>query len=147
MNPFIFGTPVEGKYYLARPDLDKVVTQFLSHRIHVVLMGPRRFGKTSFILNLLKNLENHGYTCLCIDIFNITSHRDFLYQILRAFKAKKKRLFNIDPLSHQTSFDLSLALSSSKDVKEMIQDVLEGLENLGEKVIVVIDEFQKIAES
>lgn len=161
MNPFKFGDPVEGEYYLPRPQLDKVVYQFLSNRIHVVLIGPRRFGKTSFVFNLIKNLEEKGYACPFVDIFNITSHRDFLQQLLRALKAKKswteaakkwlsswrpKISADVDPISGQTSFGLSIDRGSEKDVKEMIQDVLAGLRNLGEKVILVIDEFQKITE-
>lgn len=30
MNPFKFGQPVEGEYYLVRPELDRLITQFLS---------------------------------------------------------------------------------------------------------------------
>lgn len=161
MNPFKFGDPVEGEYYLPRPELDQLVHQFLSSRIHVVLIGPRRFGKTSFVFNLLKKLEKEGYACPFVDIFNITSHRDFLQQMLRALKTKKgwiesakkwlagwrpKISADVDPISGQTSFGLSIDHSSEKDVKEMIQDVLAGLKNLGEKVVLVIDEFQKITE-
>ncbi len=161
MNPFKFGDPVEGEYYLPRPELDKLVYQFVSNRIHVVLIGPRRFGKTSFVFNLLKKLEKEGYACPFVDIFNITSHRDFLQQMLRALKAKKnwtgdvknwllnwkpKISADVDPLSGQTSFELSVDRSSEKDVKEMIQDLLASLKNLGEKVVLVIDEFQKITE-
>jgi hypothetical protein len=124
-------------------------------------MGPRRFGKTSFVLNLLKKFEEEGYACPFIDIFNITSHRDFLQQVFRALKTKKswaesakKWLSNwrpkisadIDPASGQTTFGLSFDRNSEKEVKEMIQDVLSGLKNLGEKVVLVIDEFQKITE-
>lgn len=161
MNPFKFGDPVEGEYYLPWPELDKLVYQFLSNRIHVVLIGPRRYGKTSFVFNLLKKLEGEGYACPMIDIFNITSHRDFLQQMLRALKTKKtwteavkkwlqnwrpKISADVDPISGQTSFELSMEQSSEKDVKEMIQDVLAGLKDLAEKVILVIDEFQKITE-
>lgn len=159
MNPFKFGDPVEGEYYLPRPELDNLVYQFLSNRIHVVLIGPRRFGKTSFVINLLKRLEAEGYACPFVDIFNITSHRDFLQQLLRALKVKKnwaesakqwlsnwrpKISADVDPLSGQTTFGLAIDRGSEKDVKEMIQDVLAGLKNLGEKVVLVIDEFQKI---
>ena len=162
MNPFKFGAPVEGEYYLPRPDLDKLVYQFLSNRIHVVLIGPRRFGKTSFVFNLLRKLETEGYTAPFIDIFNITSHRDFLQQILRALKTKKtwtdnakgwlsswkpKISADVDHSTGQTSFGLSIDHSNSeKDVKEMIQDALASLANLGNKVVLVIDEFQKITE-
>jgi GTPase SAR1 family protein len=111
-----------------------MVYQFLSNRIHIVLMGPRRFGKTSFIFNLIKYLEQEGYACPFIDIFNITSRRDFLHQILRALRVKKswmesaktwlanwrpKISAEVDPISGQTTFALSMDRSSEKDVKEI----------------------------
>ncbi len=161
VNPFQFGDPVEGDYYLPRPRLENTVRQFLENRIHVVLIGPRRFGKTSFILNLLKELKKDGFTCLFVDIFNITSHRDFLQQMLRALRSKNnwlKDLFvtitkmrpkisaEIDPSTNYPSFNVSLDCSSEGDIKEIIQDILEGLEKLGKRVILTIDEFQKITE-
>ncbi|MBA2369872.1 MAG: ATP-binding protein [Candidatus Protochlamydia sp.] len=88
-NPFRFGDPVEGEYYLPRPDLSNLIRQFLENRVHIVLMGPRRFGKTSFVLNLLEQLQKEGYSCLFVDIFNITSYRDFLHQLLRAIRVRK----------------------------------------------------------
>lgn len=89
MNPFKYGDPVEGDYFSPRPELTQVVRQFLENRIHTVLIGPRRFGKTSFALNLLRKLEKEGFTCLFVDIFNITSHRDFLHQILRTLNSRR----------------------------------------------------------
>lgn len=163
-NPFRFGDPVQGDYYLPRPELAKTVMQFLQNRIHVVLIGPRRFGKTSFTLNLLESFERQSYTCFFIDIFNITSHRDFLQQALRAMKSKRgwkgplKDLVQsipnlrprisaeLDAHTGQPSLGLTLDRSSDKDVKEMIQDVLSGMDSLGKHVIIAIDEFQKIAE-
>ncbi|MCP5505798.1 MAG: ATP-binding protein [Chlamydiales bacterium] len=161
MNPFKFGDPVEGEFYLEHVDLDSTVMQFITNRIHVVLIGPRRFGKTSFVFNLNRKMEKSGYTVLFVDIFNITSHRDFLQQFLRALKAKKhwlkagkewladhrpKLSADIDHLSGQTSFGLSLSKATDKDVKEMIQDVLSEIKNLGKHVLLVIDEFQKITD-
>jgi len=164
MNPFKFGDPVEGEYYLPHPELAKTVTQFLENRIHVVLIGPRRFGKTSFVLNLLQTLQASSYTCIFADIFNITSHRDFLFQVLRALKPKKNGILgikdavckirnlrpkisaDIDPNTQMPTFSLTLEQSSNKDVKEMIQDFFCSLELLGEKVIFAIDEFQKITD-
>ncbi|MCX6989627.1 MAG: ATP-binding protein [Chlamydiae bacterium] len=163
LNPFTFGNPVEGDYYLPMPGLEATVSGFLENRIHVVLIGPRRFGKTSFALNLLRDLEKQGhYTCIFIDIFNITSHKDFLQQMLRALKLKSsffKTVLNtipklrpkvsaeVDPHTGGASFALALdKTSSEKDTKELIQDVLAGFEKLGEKVIIAIDEFQKITE-
>lgn len=160
-NPFKFGDPVEGDFYLPRPELTKTVRQFLENHIHVVLIGPRRFGKTSFVLNLLKELESSSHSCLFIDIFNITSHKDFLQQILRALNEKKswikkimeliprfrpKMSAEIDLNTGKSALEVGLDISVEKDAKDMIQDVLASLEKMGESVILVIDEFQKICE-
>lgn len=59
-NPFNFGDPVQGRYYYPRNQLSHTVKQFLENRVHVVLMGPRRFGKTSFVLDLFTQLEKAG---------------------------------------------------------------------------------------
>lgn len=164
VNPFKFGNPVEGDYYLPRPELKGLVSQFLENRIHCVLIGPRRSGKTSFVLDLLKYFESQSYDCIFLDVFNITSHRDFLQQMLRAFKPKKswkegaknliraipklrpKLSAELDPDSGLPSLGVSIDSSSEKDVKEMIQDVFQSIEQLGSKIVFAIDEFQKITE-
>lgn len=166
INPFKFGDPVEGDYYLPRPNLESFVSQFLINRIHVVLIGPRRFGKTSFLLNLLKKLNKESHSYVFVDIFNITSHKDFLHQMLRALKSRRgwmdslkemiesiprlhpKISTQFDPNTGHPSFDftLDMAMSSENDVKEIIQDVFSGLDKLGKRLILAIDEFQKITE-
>ncbi len=125
-NPFKFGDPVERDDYLSRPELAKAVTQFLGNHIHVVLIGPRSFEKASFVWNLLKEFEKQSYDCLFVDIFNITSHRDFLQQMHCSIRPKSP-----------------MPVAGFKDA---IQDMLEDLQKLGNKVIVAIDEFQKITE-
>src|SRR3990167_10007483 len=148
-NPFKFGDPVEGDYYVPRPELSSTIRQFLDNRIHVVLMGPRRFGKTSFVLDLFHSMEKEGYTCLLIDIFNVTSHRDFLYQVIRALRRKRgfreklksfgkdiKRLIphlslDMDPFTGAPSVGFSLGELAEEDVKTGIQDLFEGFSSLG----------------
>jgi len=162
-NPFKFGDPVEGDFYLPRPELARLVAQFLDARVHVVLVGPRRFGKTSFILDLLQQEEKKGFACVFVDVFNVTSHRDFLQQLLRALRSKKgwalklkewvksiprlrPRLeWETDPNTGETTFSISPALAD-QDVKETIQDALIAISKIGDNVIAAIDEFQAIAE-
>jgi AAA+ ATPase superfamily predicted ATPase len=163
-NPFRFGDPVQGDYFMPLPAFERIVSQFTDNRIHTVLIGPRRFGKTSFVLRLLQELESKGKPCLFADIFNITSHRDFLQQILRALRSKRgwqekirswvksiPRLrpqiaMEMDPATGLPGFSLSTDLTDDKDVKETILDVFAAIERLGDQVVVAIDEFQKIAE-
>lgn len=164
-NPFKFGDPVEGDFYLNRPELENFVAQFLTNRIHLVLIGPRRFGKTSFLLNLLRKMEKKSHSYIFVDIFNITSHKDFLHQILRALKSRSgwkdhiktilgsiskirpKLSTQLDVYTGQPAFDFTLdAITAERDVKEMIQDVFSGLGKLKNGLIFAIDEFQKITE-
>lgn len=164
-NPFKFGDPVDGDYYFPRPELTQTVRQFLDNRIHVVLIGPRRFGKTSFILDLIQRETKENKTCLLVDIFNVTSHRDFLQQIVRSLESKKplvqrlkkwvesvpklrpKFSWKNDPATGQTTFSIHPEFySSEKDVKELIQDTLTALGKIGDNVVVALDEFQKISE-
>jgi len=165
-NPFKFGNPVKGDYYFPRKELTNTVRQFLENRVHVVLMGPRRFGKTSFVLDLFEHLEEAGFNTLLVDVFNVTSHRDFLHQFLRALRKKRSfrdRLKNwwrkigklrpqlnleIEPETGNpnTSLGFSLAQLTEEDVKNGIQDLLEELANLGNRVAIALDEFQQISK-
>lgn len=163
-NPFKFGNPVQGEYYFPRPELSSSVRQFLENHVHVVLMGPRRFGKTSFVLDLFCALEKTGYTCVLVDIFNVTSHRDFLHQFLRSLRQKQgfknklkdwwKRIGRLVPQlsldfdSHtgNTSLGFSLGQLADEDVKTGIQDLLDELTSLGKKVVIALDEFQQLSQ-
>ena len=165
-NPFKFGNPVEGDHYYPRLELTRTIKQFLSNHIHVVIMGPRRFGKTSFVIDLFHQLEKQNYRCLLIDIFNVTSHRDFLHQFLRAIRKQKrfkdslrqfwKKFKQLTPqlnlgLDPQTghlnsSVGVNLGELSEEGVRNGIQDLLEGLSDLGENVVIALDEFQQISQ-
>jgi len=118
------------------------------------------------LLNLLKKLTEHSHSYIFVDIFNITSHKDFLHQILRALKAREgwtdilksliksipkirpKVSAQVDANTGQPSLDFTwdTIASSENDIKEMIQDVLSGLGKLENGLIFAIDEFQKITE-
>ncbi len=124
----------------------------------MVLYGPRRFGKTSLILDIAKEEEKESAVFILIDVYNITSHWDFLQQLLRSLRPKQtwfKKLkdkvlgtkliptADVDPVG-QISFSLHPDFRSEKDVKELIQDTFASFNDLDAKVIIAIDEFQKI---
>ena len=159
MNPFRYGDPVEGDFFLTRASLHDAVSNFLENKINVVLIGPRRFGKTSFILNLLKQLETKDVATLYVDVFNVTSHRDFLQQLLDKLSKKKsvknkfkdwlkKSVSRLQPEIDFQSQSVSLSLSEhqigSEDVKQLIMDAFDEIPKLGDDVCVVFDEFQTV---
>jgi GTPase SAR1 family protein len=153
-NPFKYGAPVEGEYYFPLPGFNKLVRSYLDNRINVVLYGPRRCGKTSFILDLVKEEERQKKTFILVDVYNVTSHLDFLQQVLRGLRSKqtwgqklkdtvfKARLIpsaTLDPMGQMT-YSLSPDFSSPKDVKELIQDTFSAFSKLDESVIFQLDD-------
>lgn len=161
MNPFRFGGPVKGEYYLERPELRRVVATYLDNHVNVVLVGPRRFGKTSFILDLLRYQEEHaGMTCVMIDIYNVTSHRDFLRQVLHAlhgrstlwqrFLVSARQIGSRLKLSagvgqDNTHMKVALEYGGEDDVKNLILEALDSLAAMAPHPCIVIDEFQSVA--
>lgn len=166
MNPFKYGDPVEGEYYLERKELHKSAVTFIESQINLVLIGPRRYGKTSFLLNLIRHLDGKGYTTLFVDVFNVTTHRDFLNQLIATISQKKsiaKRVLEwlrAVPQQFQpslewepgsgTSPNLKVSLQAHKlndeQVKQLISDTLGSLETLAPKTFIAFDEFQTIGQ-
>jgi uncharacterized protein len=164
INPFRFGNPVEGEFYLDRPELQKTVLSFLNNGTNIVLVGPRRFGKTSFIINLLRHQETVvGRAGALVDVFNVTSHRDFLQQLVNALREKKPLLVklrdwieqlpsNLKPLltlenEHigKVSLRFSPQRASETDVKQLIIETLDSLGVIVPNLCIAFDEFQTIA--
>lgn len=166
MNPFKYGDPVQGDYYLERDSLKKSVLTFIESQINVVLIGPRRYGKTSFILDLIRNLDQKQHATIFIDVFNVTTHRDFLNQLVTAISQKKSMIkraaewikvvgqklrptleWEADA-NNAASIKLYLQAHKLSDdqVKQFILDTLGALESFSKKVFIAFDEFQTIGQ-
>ena len=48
-NPFKFGTIVEEEYFTDRVDEVRYISQFVNSANHLILISPRRFGKSSVV--------------------------------------------------------------------------------------------------
>jgi len=53
MNPFKFGTIVQGEFFTNRIEELEHVKQMLDSENHLMLISPRRFGKSSLITKVL----------------------------------------------------------------------------------------------
>jgi AAA+ ATPase superfamily predicted ATPase len=165
VNPFKYGDPVQGEYYLARPELKKTVLTFINNQINVVLIGPRRFGKTSFILDLTKTLREQKVNTIYVDIFNVTTHRDFLNQLIGAISREKKLFEKISswlrslpkhfkpalewtPNEAGGAMQLSFQAHKLDDdqVKQLIASSLDSLAEISKKTFIAFDEFQTIGQ-
>ena len=48
-NPFKFGTIVEAEYFTDRVNEVAYISQFVNSANHLILISPRRFGKSSVV--------------------------------------------------------------------------------------------------
>ena len=67
--PLQVGKPVSGKDLIGRESEIEEIIQLLSSGQSVVLVAPRRFGKTSLILEILNRMSKDGYYTIYTDIF------------------------------------------------------------------------------
>jgi len=73
-NPFKFGTLVEGEYFTDRVDEVRYICQFINSANHLVLISPRRFGKSSVLAKAIKESRRKSIT---VNLQQVTSLADF----------------------------------------------------------------------
>lgn len=154
MNPFKFGSIVDEPYFTNRVEEIKKVRSVLESENHLIISSPRRYGKTSLILKVVKELDR---PFIDIDLQIITTPEDLAAQLLnriyRIYPFEKMKQFIkhfriipsifINPLTNET--DVSFRASTSTPV--VLEDVLNLLNKLStvkKRLIVIFDEFQDI---
>ena len=155
MNPFKFGTIVEDDYFTDRVNELMQIKQMLDSENHLVLISPRRFGKSSLVAKALQQL---GRPSIIIDFMKVLNMEDLAAQLLRqVFRIHKfekikhfMKFFRIVPtLSYNPvteGMDVSFVPSVGKQ-SAMLEDSLELLEKVSSaknRLIVVFDEFQEV---
>lgn len=61
MNPFKYGQIVEGEYFYDRKDELARIKSTLANGNNIALYAPRRYGKSSLVNKVLKELHNEGF--------------------------------------------------------------------------------------
>lgn len=155
-NPFKFGTIVEEEFFTDRVNEVAYITQFVQSANHLILISPRRFGKSSVVAKALKQSKRKHIT---VNLQQVTSVSDLSAKLLREF-------FKVHPLERVrhliTHFRVIPTISTnpitgSMDVSfqpgvegtVLLEDVLTLIEKAHsdkDRIIVVLDEFQEILD-
>jgi len=153
-NPFKFGSVVAEDFFTNRIDEYKLLSQLIASSNHLIMIAPRRFGKTSLVN---KVVVETGRPVLWIDLQLITNTNDFAAQLLKQlfknypfeklkFMIRNFRIvprLSIDPVSN----NVEVGFQPYTDGFIHLEDVLNLIEKLGEektRPIVVFDEFQDL---
>lgn len=153
-NPFKFGTIVDTPYFTDRTDEIKYVKSVLNSDNHLIIISPRRFGKTSLISKAVKYLNRPS---IFLDLQLVTNENDLASQLLkrvfRVYPFEKIKDFvknfrvipgiTLNPINNEV--DITFSADSSSTV--YIEDVFNLIEKAAlkrNKPIVILDEFQEI---
>ena len=79
-NPFRFGTVVDSPYFTDRVEELSRIAEILNSRNHLVIISPRRFGKTSLVR---KAVEKSGRQYVFLNMQQVTSIEDFASLLLK----------------------------------------------------------------
>ena len=151
-NPFKFGTVVDEPYFINRKKEIGKVQSVLGSENHLILMSPRRFGKSSLIYKAVSNLDR---PVIATDMQLVTGPADFSAQILkriyRLWPAEKLKQhikkFRVVPslALNPVTGNIDVSFMPLADHLPLLEDVLNLAEKLSterRKIIMIFDEFQ-----
>jgi AAA+ ATPase superfamily predicted ATPase len=160
-NPFIASGKIPAELFCDRKDESKRLIQSLTNGANVVLMSPRRVGKTQLIYHCFDKPEiKDHYITIFVDILRTSSFQEFTYEFGKAVfntlatKGQKMQKLaiatmkslmgniTIDPATMLPTF--GLAIGNIQNPAYSLEEIFRTLELAGKKCIVAIDEFQQI---
>ena len=164
-SPFQYGTLVDKESFVNRVEERKQLKELLGSGINVMLISPRRWGKSSLVkvaMDELMHEDKHIRVCF-IDAFSVKTEAEFYRAFARevitcAASTLERRLEDIkhflktispsitlkSDTSDTMSFDLKFELEE-KDVMEILELPEKIASAKGIQLIVCIDEFQQLA--
>lgn len=153
-NPFKFGTIVDSAFFTNRKSELKQIKGIISSNVHLIMISPRRFGKSSLIHKIISGMKRPS---ISLDLQMITSEIDFAEQMLNRihkhfpFQKFKNMLksFRVSPTMaiNPATGEMDVRFHNRNDGDTAFEDVLGLLNKLStpkKKLIVVFDEFQAI---
>jgi len=156
MNPFRFGNVVTGEYFTNREKEIKEIVSETKAGQHIVLMSPRRYGKSSLVNEAMKI---SGMKWFRINMELIADEVDLAnYYVRNALSLSKfekikhyLKSLKIQPYIQiqPTTNEISVSFSAErKDISTLLSDSLQLPETIArsmrKKVVIVFDEFQEI---
>ena len=161
---FVYGMSVGGDNFTDRIEETKRIKLDFENGINVILISPRRMGKTSLIKKIISEMDSPEIKVVYMDIYDCRSEYDFynrfaetmmkstgnqLEQVMENIKrflvrVSPKLSFSPEPNSE---FSVSLGITPRDYSPEEILDLPERIaKEQGIKIVVCIDEFQQIGE-
>jgi len=167
-NPFRYGEIVSGSFFTDREqELSELVRDAVGGQ-NVVIISPRRYGKTSLVLQARERLTAEGAVVSYVDLLRVSTLSEFASELATA-------LYNgvvapVDRLKHQAgelfaslpvrpklvvnpngTWGVELTVSEQhREAEDLLEKLLELPQAVARerprRVVLILDEFQQIVE-
>ena len=163
--PFIYGRLADKESFIDRVEDRRELKNFLRHGINVILVSPRRWGKSSLVRTSMEELmQEESKTKVCfMDASKIHTEEEFYNKlasiVIQGVSSTLEQKLS-DLVKFINRFTPSITIASDpmnsvevnlkvNPVKESPENILQLPERIAEakgiKIIVCIDEFQQLA--
>ena len=162
-NPFRYGMRVGGCEFFDRTKIMRDIRNTLDGGNNVLVYGPRRYGKSSLVGEVLAAIRTEGDACIELNMMDIASLDDLIARyasaVYRELAPVSGALKHVSDLFRRVTPTLSLdsegkpelrfSIASAKAGLDALREVLELPEKLcspKRHVFVALDEFQEVTE-
>ena len=156
----IAGSPVEGEDFFGRESIVARLQEILAND-DILLLGPRRIGKTSVARAVMKQVRAAGWRAIEINVASCVDERGFLDKLEAALKpelssptaraadavgdalgALGRRIKSVKiPLPGAGSFGVELGEGGAEDWTQVAGDVLQLIAQMEERWLIYVDEL------
>ena len=162
-NPFRYGAKVTGGAFYDRREIKSSMLNVIDGCNNVVLYGPRRYGKSSLVAEIIEELSEKDVICVYMNMMEVASLSDFIIgytrlvtskvssiaSVLKQFAGAFKKIRPVLGIDQEDKPELSLSFSVSKPGAGELREALDLPAKLypkGSRMVIVLDEFQEVAE-
>jgi len=164
LNPFYYGEVVTGENFTDRvAEIERLTTELCGGH-NIFLISPRRYGKTSLIINALELIKIKGLFVFYMDLYKVASIRELLDAyakgIVRSCKTRVEKISDFIKELFPTvrpkiilgddglpSIEVDIRLKE-KELMDSLTEILDVPQKIAKKrkknFVVVFDEFQEI---
>ena len=161
---FVYGVAVSDYNFIGREQETKRQLDNFRGGINVILMSPRRLGKTSLVKHVCNKLDEEDIITIYLDIFGCKSEYDFYNklaaEVLKQTASKhelwleeaKEFIYRLTPKisfspEPNADFAISLGITPKTHTPEEVLGMAEKIAiKKGKRIVICIDEFQQIGE-